>query len=824
MTPRSGVCLLVPVALVAAVGLFPPRAAGSEVASRPAQTLRLTEAVDGDSSAAPGARALARTAPPQWSPYVYDTANRVVLERPTRGSPWSLRLAAERVAAAPASWHVSAVFRNQLLQDLAPRTAYVLRFRARATRRRPVTLELARHHAPYLNLGLAREVVVDQTARVYELAFTTGDSIPPLREPVSSGAWLTVGAGQARGTVWLGDITLEPATPRRFEDRPLSVATFDPGECWGGATAGGRSGELLVSAPANGEGFAWRETSLDLDRGRWDLALRVRASAPRNIGRVEVLLRSGPNDGRAFAAWSFSGLDSGWNRVVIPRERFLSYVWQGHFDWAAVRTVAIKLETNGNGPAEIGLGDLTVEPRAEGRALPPVIGRLAILRLGSTRARITWTTDGPATCALEFGSTPAYGTNRPLPGRSLGHAVELAGLAPGRTYHARVSARSPGGATARSGDFTFATDPLTPWIATRAQQPFPLGLFVVTTMEDLEHAVTTDFSCFISYRFSSCGGPDSEARAYLDTAAAAGKRVLMGLCYQTVARGDTASLLGRVRALAAHRGLLAWYLYDEPEGAGTDPVMLRRVADAIRRADPAHPVVIGSYALGPSYAYRDACDFALVDRYPVPFAPVDSVVPLLRNARASGRDFGFVFQSYSTEVHRWPGTPPGPGRYPSRDEMRAMAWLGVVYGARELWTYAYGYLHDTPGSEWHWADLLSLAHELRLFEPLLLAPEASGVRIASSSSPAIQACVRSLGGSLYVVSVNSGSTRVTASLALAGSAATHATEVFGARGVRCAGGRIADGWPPFGVRIYRLAGPRAAPSLPASGAGRGNRR
>ena len=807
MMPRSGANPVVLWMLLASLP-GPPRAAASDAPPPAARLIRLTESAPGDSAARATRGTLAETAP-QWTLYVSDTANRVTTEHPTGRSPWSLRLATRKLAATPASWHVGAILRNQVLQELSPRTAYVLRFRAMATARRPITLELARHHEPYLNLGLGRELILDETPRTYELGFTTGDTIPPLRDPASSGVWLSLGAGQALGTVLLGDVTLERATPLRFEGRPLTLGSFDPGECWGGGQTGGgvAAGGLILAAPANGGAFAWREIALDLSHGAWDLVLDVRTASPLDIGRVAVLLRSGPNDGSAYAYWSFSGLDSGWNRIVIPRERFLNYVWQGRIDWAALRAVAVKLETNGNWPGEIELGRVTVQPRADRPALPPVITRFAVPVHGRTRARIAWQTDVPAACTFEYGPTPAYGESRSLPDRSTRHGVEIAGLEPAHTYHARVRAVADSGVTACSGDFTFVTDPAAPWIAGRAPSRFPLGLYIVSTPEDIEHVGTTDFDCIITYRFTSCFDSDAEARSYLDTTAAAGKRTLIGLCTRAAARGDTAALLGRVRALAGHPALLGWYLYDEPENQRTDPAPLRRDYEAIHRADPTHPVVIGSWGLGPTYPYRDIFDLALVDQYPVPFLAIDSLVTTLRRARASDRNFGFVFQSYATEYQRWPGSERGPGRYPSAEEMRAMAWLGVVFGAKALWSFAYSYLQDTPGSEWHWMDLLALARELRQLEPLLLAPESPGARVTSCSSPWVQACVRSLGGRLYLITVNPDATAATATLMLAGATAPSALEVFSARKVPCAAGKLTDTWPAFGVRIYLLGGP-----------------
>ena len=183
--------------------------------------------------------------------------------------------------------------------------------------------------------------------------------------------------------------------------------------------------------------------------------------------------------------------------------------------------------------------------------------------------------------------------------------------------------------------------------------------------------------------------------------------------------------------------------------------------------------------------------------------PVDSIVPTIERARASGKRFEFVFQSYSTELQRWPGSKPGPGRYPSRDEMRAMAYLGVVHGASGLWTWAYSYIQDAPGSEWHWTELLSLARELRLLGPLLASPSVGDAR-ANISDSAIHACLKAYRGMDYLITVNASPARTAARIRLEARPLSTARELFSDRATPVRGGEIADEWSGYDVRIYEL--------------------
>ena len=133
-----------------------------------------------------------------------------------------------------------------------------------------------------------------------------------------------------------------------------------------------------------------------------------------------------------------------------------------------------------------------------------------------------------------------------------------------------------------------------------------------------------------------------------------------------------------------------------------------------------------------------------------------------------------------------------------------MAYLAIVHGAAGLWAFAYNYLQDTPGSEWHWTELLSLVRELRLLGPLLASPFAGGVRAASISASAIHACVKTYGGVAYLITVNASPARTRAQIRLGGQAPRAARELFSGLATPVRGGEIAGEWPAYDVRIYRL--------------------
>ena len=89
---------------------------------------------------------------------------------------------------------------------------------------------------------------------------------------------------------------------------------------------------------------------------------------------------------------------------------------------------------------------------------PPAIAGVATSDLAERSTTIGWKTSAPATSQVEYGPTPAYGQkSSPIDRRELSHAVILAGLDPGATYHFRVLSKDAYGRLVASPDGVFTT-------------------------------------------------------------------------------------------------------------------------------------------------------------------------------------------------------------------------------------------------------------------------------------------------------------------------------------------------------------------------------
>jgi len=90
-------------------------------------------------------------------------------------------------------------------------------------------------------------------------------------------------------------------------------------------------------------------------------------------------------------------------------------------------------------------------------AQPPIISQVNVTP-GDTFAEIAWRTDEPATAAVEYGLTPAYGaTNAFAALLKTNHILVLTRLLPETTYHFRLRPTDAFGNSAATSDATFTT-------------------------------------------------------------------------------------------------------------------------------------------------------------------------------------------------------------------------------------------------------------------------------------------------------------------------------------------------------------------------------
>jgi len=142
-------------------------------------------------------------------------------------------------------------------------------------------------------------------------------------------------------------------------------------------------------------------------------------------------------------SWSWNFGDTGTSTSQNPSHTYTA---------VGTYTVTLVAANASGSDTEIKVGYITVTAPQ-----PPVISNIQAVDITSGSARITWTTDEPATSVVYYGTTTAYGLTASAAGYTTAHSVTLTGLAAETLYHFKVESADASGNTSQSGDNTFTT-------------------------------------------------------------------------------------------------------------------------------------------------------------------------------------------------------------------------------------------------------------------------------------------------------------------------------------------------------------------------------
>jgi hypothetical protein len=237
---------------------------------------------------------------------------------------------------------------------------------------------------------------------------------------------------------------------------------------------------------------------------------------------------------------------------------------------------------------------------------------------------------------------------------------------------------------------------------------FPIGIFGASEPADLREVRAAGFNWVVG-----SARPD-----FLEAAAREGLVVLA----QPDGLGDTGIL-----AADRHPALRSWYVADEPDMARLPPATVRAGIRELRRAGARKPTVLTLWGGREADHYGRLTDWLMIDRYPIPWMPLADFPKHLRLGRYAagpGRPLIPVLQAFDWKA--FPKSfPPRPGlRAPDHAELRAMAFLALLEGARGLMFYTYRSGEDRSWDlQQHpetWDAVLRVVREVRELEPLFL--------------------------------------------------------------------------------------------------------
>ena len=292
-------------------------------------------------------------------------------------------------------------------------------------------------------------------------------------------------------------------------------------------------------------------------------------------------------------------------------------------------------------------------------------------------------------------------------------------------------------------------------------KPFmPLGVFTDRIdREMLRRLRDNGFNCLISYSSLQRSG-EAETRRQLDLMQQYGIKAIFSLKDQPDnvtswqirewegASGGLAVAVKAVSSLRNHPALLAWYICDEAVRLHVPAI--QKMREVIAAADPYHPTysLTNMWANFPYYGLTG--DIAGVDPYPVKAKgktqSIEEVTTALQAASLSSQPIWITLQAFNRGIYSerpWNAAALDRTRAPSREEMRAMCLLSVIYGAKGFLFYSYmdaaqRYEAARPGSSA--AELQKLYHcagELKRLEPFILEAESRAVPQSGPVNPTI---------------------------------------------------------------------------------------
>ena len=251
-----------------------------------------------------------------------------------------------------------------------------------------------------------------------------------------------------------------------------------------------------------------------------------------------------------------------------------------------------------------------------------------------------------------------------------------------------------------------------------------------------------------------------------------------------------------------HPALLAWYITDEPEGHGSTPEQVRQSYLALKARDPNHPAGLCHFLFDAFAKYKDSGDFTLSDVYPitrnrdVPLHNVGIHMDQARKVRPNPHHPVIPF----IQDFGGPDCEDGKWAQPTPEEVRAMAFIGLVHRASGI--FIFSYWAKCPPT---WNSLTRLNADISALVPLLLA---DGTEMdAKADKPAIEVRARKTKTGWLVIAVNAERAECDATLTIRQLGDAALTGAYDQRPVKAAGGKLNCHLAPLEVKVLLIRTP-----------------
>ncbi|WP_424244594.1 hypothetical protein Dip510_001850 [Elusimicrobium posterum] len=164
--------------------------------------------------------------------------------------------------------------------------------------------------------------------------------------------------------------------------------------------------------------------------------------------------------------------------------------------------------------------------------------------------------------------------------------------------------------------------------------------------------------------------------------------------------------------------VFAWYLYDEPDVHGKSRAYIENLNSYTKVYFPNHKTAFVIGQAKTKENYYGAADILMLDWYPVPHMPLESLGEHIAVAKegldaadnkkteliAVVQTFDWrTFKQFRPDTRRI-------GRYPSKEEIRFMSYHSIINGARGLF---YFYYPQAAATEERWGELAEVVWEIK---------------------------------------------------------------------------------------------------------------
>ena len=244
---------------------------------------------------------------------------------------------------------------------------------------------------------------------------------------------------------------------------------------------------------------------------------------------------------------------------------------------------------------------------------------------------------------------------------------------------------------------------------------FTLGLYGVKTSTDIIYAKEAGFNCVQTYI--------SEPKTIDLLANEAIKNDIKLVVY------PTKIISSKYKEAAKKYPIKAWYLFDEPDVWKVSREKLISLDNDVKKV---YPNIQTTFVLGqgfPSVPYYDIADILMVDWYPVPHLPLESLGENIALAKQGltmmGKDkkeLWAVAQIFDwKEYKQYRKDEDRIGRFPKKEEIRFMSYDALFNGATGLF-YFTCYSNGKPLPESkpkEWAKVIEVIQEMSFVGEIL---------------------------------------------------------------------------------------------------------